>query len=64
MEMYKMGGSCRDAKGLFFCILPYAILTIKTLKNPAFYTLLYIQVRKSDDNSFLSPTFFCNFAAK
>ena len=58
MEMYKMGGSCRDAKGLFFCILPYAILTIKTLKNPAFYTLLYIQVRKSDDNSFLSPTFF------
>ena len=26
----------------FFCILPYAILTIKTLKNPAFYTLLYI----------------------
>lgn len=57
MEMYKMGGSCRDAKGLF-CILPYAILTIKTLKNPAFYTLLYIQVRKSDDNSFLSPTFF------
>lgn len=42
----------------FFCILPYAILTIKTLKNPAFYTLLYIQVRKSDDNSFLSPTFF------
>lgn len=58
MAMYKMGGSCRDAKGLFFCILPYAILTIKTLKNPAFYTLLYIQVRKSDDNSFLSPTFF------
>lgn len=58
MKMYKMGGSCRDAKGLFFCILPYAILTIKTLKNPAFYTLLYIQVRKSDDNSFLSPTFF------
>lgn len=58
MEMYKMGGSCRDAKGFFFCILPYAILTIKTLKNPAFYTLLYIQVRKSDDNSFLSPTFF------
>lgn len=57
MAMYKMGGSCRDAKG-FFCILPYAILTIKTLKNPAFYTLLYIQVRKSDDNSFLSPTFF------
>lgn len=57
MAMYKMGGSCRDAKGLF-CILPYAILTIKTLKNPAFYTLLYIQVRKSDDNSFLSPTFF------
>lgn len=43
---------------VFFCILPYAILTIKTLKNPAFYTLLYIQVRKSDDNSFLSPTFF------
>lgn len=42
----------------FFCILPYAILTIKTLKNPAFYTLLYIQVRKSDDNFFLSPTFF------
>ena len=42
----------------FFCILPYAILTIKTLKNPAFYTLLYIQVSKSDDNSFLSPTFF------
>ena len=42
----------------FFCILPYAILTIKTLKTPAFYTLLYIQVRKSDDNSFLSPTFF------
>ena len=42
----------------FFCILPYAILTIKALKNPAFYTLLYIQVRKSDDNSFLSPTFF------
>lgn len=42
----------------FFLILPYAILTIKTLKNPAFYTLLYIQVRKSDDNSFLSPTFF------
>lgn len=42
----------------FFCILTYAILTIKTLKNPAFYTLLYIQVRKSDDNSFLSPTFF------
>lgn len=41
MEMYKIGGSCRDAKGLF-CILPYAILTIKTLKNPAFYTLLYI----------------------
>ena len=58
MEMYKMGGSCRDARGLFFFILPYAILTIKTLKNPAFYTLLYIQVRKSDDNSFLSPTFF------
>ena len=58
MKMYKMGGSCRDAKGLFFCILPFAILTIKTLKNPAFYTLLYIQVRKSDDNSFLSPTFF------
>lgn len=45
-------------EGPFFCILPYAILTIKTLKNPAFYTLLYIQVRKSDDNSFLSPTFF------
>ena len=45
-------------RAFFFCILPYAILTIKTLKNPAFYTLLYIQVRKSDDNSFLSPTFF------
>ena len=57
MAMYKMGGSCRDAKGLFFVSCP-TILTIKTLKNPAFYTLLYIQVRKSDDNSFLSPTFF------
>lgn len=57
-------GSVQDGRllqrceGPFFCILPYAILTIKTLKNPAFYTLLYIQVRKSDDNSFLSPTFF------
>ena len=57
-------GNVRDGRllqrceGPFFCILPYAILTIKTLKNPAFYTLLYIQVRKSDDNSFLSPTFF------
>jgi len=52
------GRLLQRCKGPFFCILPYAILTIKTLKNPAFYTLLYIQVRKSDDNSFLSPTFF------
>lgn len=52
-----MGGSCRDAKGLFlYPALRYPYY--KTLKNPAFYTLLYIQVRKSDDNSFLSPTFF------
>ena len=57
MKMYKMGGSCRDAKGLF-CILPSPFPYHKKLKNPAFYTLLYIQVRKSDDNSFLSPTFF------
>lgn len=56
MAMYKMGGSCRDAKGLFlYPALRYPYY--KTLKNPAFYTLLYIQVRKSDDNSFLSPTF-------
>lgn len=60
----KSDGNVQDGRllqrceGPFFCILPYAILTIKTLKNPAFYTLLYIQVRKSDDNSFLSPTFF------
>lgn len=52
------GRLLQKCEGPFFCILPYAILTIKTLKNPAFYTLLYIQVRKSDDNSFLSPTFF------
>ena len=52
------GRLLQRCEGPFFCILPYAILTIKTLKNPAFYTLLYIQVRKSDDNSFLSPTFF------
>ena len=52
------GRFLQRCEGPFFCILPYAILTIKTLKNPAFYTLLYIQVRKSDDNSFLSPTFF------
>lgn len=52
------GRLLQRCKGPFFCILLYAILTIKTLKNPAFYTLLYIQVRKSDDNSFLSPTFF------
>ena len=52
------GRLLQRCEGPFFCILPYAILTIKTLKNPAFYTLLYIQVRKNDDNSFLSPTFF------
>ena len=52
------GRLLQRCEGPFSCILPYAILTIKTLKNPAFYTLLYIQVRKSDDNSFLSPTFF------
>lgn len=52
------GRLLQRCEGPFFCILPNAILTIKTLKNPAFYTLLYIQVRKSDDNSFLSPTFF------
>ena len=52
------GRLLQRCEGPFFCILPYTILTIKTLKNPAFYTLLYIQVRKSDDNSFLSPTFF------
>lgn len=52
------GRLLQRCEGPFFCILPYAILTIKTLKTPAFYTLLYIQVRKSDDNSFLSPTFF------
>lgn len=52
------GRLLQRCEGPFFCILPYAILTIKTLKNPAFYTLLYIQVRKSDENSFLSPTFF------
>ena len=52
------GRLLQRCEGPFFCILPYAILPIKTLKNPAFYTLLYIQVRKSDDNSFLSPTFF------
>lgn len=52
------GRLLQRCEGPFFCILPYAILTIKTLKNPAFYTLLYIQVRKSNDNSFLSPTFF------
>ena len=52
------GRLLQRCEGPFFCILPYAILTIKTLKNSAFYTLLYIQVRKSDDNSFLSPTFF------
>ena len=52
------GRLLQRCEGPFFCILPYAILTIKTLKNPAFFTLLYIQVRKSDDNSFLSPTFF------
>lgn len=57
MKMYKMGGSCRDAKGLF-CILPSPFPYHKKLKNPAFYTSLYIEVRKSDDNSFLSPTFF------
>ena len=56
MAMYKMGASA-DAKGLFlYPALRYPYY--KTLKNPAFYTLLYIQVRKSDDNSFLSPTFF------
>ncbi len=52
------GRLLQRCEGPFFCILPYAILTIKTLKNPAFYTLLYIQVRKSDDNSFLSPTYY------
>lgn len=52
------GRLLQRCEGPFFCILPYAILTIKTLKNPAFYTLLYIQVRKSDENPFLSPTFF------
>ena len=41
MEMYKMG-ALAEMRRAFFCILPYAILTIKTLKNPAFYTLLYI----------------------
>ena len=57
-ENVQDGRLLQRCEGPFFCILPYAILTIKTLKNPAFYTLLYIQVRKSDDNSFLSPTFF------
>ena len=52
------GRLLQRCEGPFFCILPYAILTIKTLKNPAFYTLLYIKVRKSDENPFLSPTFF------
>ena len=36
------GRLLQRCEGPFFCILPYAILTIKTLKNPAFYTLLYI----------------------
>ena len=57
-ENVQDGRLLQRCEGPFFCILPYAILTIKTLKNPVFYTLLYIQVRKSDDNSFLSPTFF------
>lgn len=35
MAMYKMGGSCRDAKGLFlYPALRYPYY--KTLKNPAF----------------------------
>ena len=42
----------------FFRIRSSPFLTFNTLKNSAFYTLLYIKERKSDDNSFLSPTFF------
>ena len=43
--MYKTGGSCRDAKSLFR-ILAYAILTIKTLKNPAFLHLIIYKSKK------------------
>ena len=52
------GRLLQRCKEPFFVSSPPLSLTIKTLKNPTFYTLSYIKVRKSDDNSFLSPTFF------
>ena len=36
MEMYKMGGSCRDAKGLFFVSSPPLSLTIKHQRTQLF----------------------------
>ena len=42
----------------FFVSSPPLSLTIKNKRTQLFYTLLYIKVRKSDENPFLSPTFF------
>ena len=52
-----MGGSCRDAKGLFsYPALRYPYY--KNTKEPSFLHLIIYISKKSDDNFFLSPTFF------
>lgn len=52
------GRLLQRCEGPFFVSSPPLSLTIKNYRTQLFYTLLYIKVRKSDDNSFLSPTFF------
>lgn len=46
MEMYKMGGSCRDAKGLFlYPALRYPYY--KSTKEPSFlHLIIYISKKK------------------
>lgn len=61
--MYKMGGSCRDAKSLFsYPVLPFPYH--KKLKNPAFLHLIIYKSKKKRRESFLISNIFCNFAAK
>lgn len=48
----------QKCKEPFFVSSPPLSLTIKNERTLLFYTLLYIKVRKSDENPFLSPTFF------
>ena len=61
--MYKIRGSCRDAKGLFsYPILPFPYH--KNPEEPCFLHLIIYKRKKKRQDSFLISNIFCNFAAK